>query len=57
MRDTELYRHLLGLESLWEVDRVELSEVYAYRTRRKLGDERAVLASPIVGYRLGPPDC
>ena len=25
MRDTELYRHLLGLESPWEVSRVELS--------------------------------
>lgn len=25
MRDTELYRHLLGLESPWEVTRVELS--------------------------------
>ena len=25
MRDTELYSHLLGLESPWEVDRVELS--------------------------------
>jgi hypothetical protein len=24
MRDTELYRHLLGLESPWEVSRVEL---------------------------------
>ena len=25
MRDTELYRHLLGLVAPWEVDRVELS--------------------------------
>ncbi len=25
MRDTELYRHLLGLEAPWEVARVELS--------------------------------
>ncbi|MGB2919369.1 MAG: hypothetical protein WBC15_03890, partial [Mycobacterium sp.] len=25
MRDTELYRHLLGLETPWKVGRVELS--------------------------------
>jgi hypothetical protein len=25
VRDTDLYRHLLGLEAPWEVDRVELS--------------------------------
>lgn len=25
MRDTELYRHLLGLEAAWKVGRVELS--------------------------------
>lgn len=25
MRDTELYRHLLGLEAPWKVGRVELS--------------------------------
>jgi hypothetical protein len=25
MRDIELHRHLLGLESPWEVNRVELS--------------------------------
>ena len=25
MRDTELYRHVLGLEAPWEVNRVELS--------------------------------
>jgi transposase len=40
MRDTELYRHLLGLVAPWEVSRVELSvadgrvDVWAQHPRR-----------------------
>ena len=48
MRDVELYRHLLGLESPWEVSRVELSA----------HDERVdVWADHLRGTRWACPEC
>ena len=48
MQDTELYRYLLGLESPWEVSRVELS----------VADQRVdVWASHPKGTRFACPEC
>lgn len=48
MRDTELYRHLLGLVAPWEVDRVELS----------VQDQRVdVWVTHPPRTRFGCPDC
>jgi transposase len=48
MRDTELYRQLLGLETPWEVSRVQLST----------DDERVdVFAEHPKGTRWACPEC
>ena len=48
------------LENVWGPDyrdEVNYLKVYAYRIRRKLGDERGLFlqSDPSVGYRLAPP--
>ena len=48
MRDTELYRHLLGLEAPWRVSRVELSVE---------GERVDVWADHPRGTRWACPEC
>jgi two-component system KDP operon response regulator KdpE len=48
------------LENVWGPgyrDEVNYLKVYAYRIRRKLGDERGMIlqSDPSAGYRLAPP--
>ena len=48
------------LENVWGPgyrNEVNYLKVYAYRIRRKLGDERGLFlqSDPSVGYRLAPP--
>lgn len=48
MRDTELYRHLLGLEPPWEVTRVELALKEGRVALRAPGGGRADLAGLVI---------